>query len=128
MKKPLKVLLQAIVLDCADADALADFYAALLGWTKDCTNPEWISVSDNRQMPYLLFQQTEDYAPPHWPHDKGDQQQMAHMDFVVNDIEAAIAHTVGLGGSIAPEQFSNEWQVMLDPAGHPFCLLQRDWV
>lgn len=39
-----EISLYSIVLDCSDAKALADFYAALLGWKKYTDNPEWISV------------------------------------------------------------------------------------
>ena len=52
------------------------------------------------------------------------QQQMAHLDFAVNDLEKAVQHAVRCGAAVAEEQFSDAWRVMLDPAGHPFCLCQ----
>jgi len=49
---------------------------------------------------------------------------MAHLDFAVNDLEKAVSHAVNCGAIVADTQYSNEWRVMLDPAGHPFCLCE----
>ena len=49
---------------------------------------------------------------------------MAHLDFAVNDLERAVEHAIQCGASVAAEQFSDDWRVMFDPAGHPFCLCQ----
>jgi len=45
----------------------------------------------------------------------------AHLDFAVNDLEEAVQHAINCGATMAAEQFSEEWRVMFDPAGHPFC-------
>ena len=77
--------------------------------------------------PSILFQRNPEYQPPVWPEKPEAQQQMAHMDFAVNDLEKAVHHAVQCGARIAEEQFSDHWKVMLDPAGHPFCLcLMKD--
>ena len=73
-----EISLYSIVLDCSDAKALADFYAALLGWKKYTDNPEWISVGIKGQTPFLLFQEEPNYKPPVWPKE-ADQQ--IHLDF-----------------------------------------------
>ena len=57
-------------------------------------------------------------------YDIGKQQQMAHMDFAVNDLEKAVQYAMHCGAVVADKQFSDSWRVMLDPAGHPFCLCQ----
>lgn len=49
---------------------------------------------------------------------------MAHLDFAVNNLEEAVRYAVQCGATIAPEQFSDDWRVMFDPDGHPFCLCQ----
>lgn len=116
----------AIVLDCRDSNQLADFYAALLGWQKDTRNPEWIGVSVPGESPFLLFQQVADYMPPVWPDEPEQQRQMVHIDFAVNDVEQAIEHALNCGATQAPIQYSPHWTVMLDPAGHPFCLCHRN--
>lgn len=33
------------------------------------------------------------------------QQQMAHLDFAVNDLEKAVQHAVRCGAAVAEEQF-----------------------
>ena len=72
----------------------------------------------------MLFQRNPDYQPPVWPAQPGEQQQMAHLDFAVNDLEKAVEHAIECGATMAENQFSDEWKVMLDPAGHPFCLCE----
>lgn len=122
--KTLKVELHSIVLDCRDAHELADFYAKFLGWEKYDENPEWISVGIRPNTPFLLFQEEPNYRPPVWPDDPHEQQKSIHLDFAVSDLQAAIEHAVNCGAVVAPVQFSQDWTVMLDPAGHPFCLVQ----
>jgi hypothetical protein len=57
-----------------------------------------------------------------WPEKPGAQQQMAHLDFAVNDLEQAVQYAIQCGATVAEDQFSADWKVMFDPAGHPFCL------
>ena len=64
------------------------------------------------------------YVPPVWPEEPGAQQQMTHLDFAVDDLEQAAAHAVRCGAVPARAQFTDAWRVMLDPAGHPFCLCE----
>ncbi|HFL3852735.1 TPA: VOC family protein [Clostridioides difficile] len=58
------------------------------------------------------------------PEKPESQQQMAHMDFAVNDLEEAVQYAIHCGATIAEEQFTDDWRVMIDPAGHHFCLCQ----
>jgi predicted enzyme related to lactoylglutathione lyase len=54
---------------------------------------------------------------------------MIHFEMSVDDLEAAVALVVEAGGSVAPHQpedrASGELRIMLDPAGHPFCLCKE---
>jgi hypothetical protein len=63
-------------------------------------------------------------VPPIWPEEPEMQQQMVHIDFAVNDIEKAVKHAIDCGARKSPVQYSENWTVMFDPAGHPFCLAQ----
>jgi hypothetical protein len=46
-----------------------------------------------------------------------------HLDLGVTDLEAAVADAERLGARVAPHQPApDRWRVLLDPAGHPFCL------
>lgn len=127
MDNSLKIKIFSIVLDCDNPSALANFYAALLGWEdKRDDNPEWSGVSTQGVSPFLLFQQVPDYKPPVWPDEPKEQRQMVHIDFAVNDRERAIQHAICCGATMAVKQYSDRWTVMFDPAGHPFCLVQKE--
>jgi len=45
-----------------------------------------------------------------------------HLDVEVSDLDAAVAAAVELGARVAAYQPQEDVRVMLDPAGHPFCL------
>ena len=122
MDDALKIKTFCFTLDCKDAHELANFYSELLNWEKGSNTEGWAWVTPPEKYPYILFQQIPDYKPPVWPEKPGMQQQMAHIDFAVNDLDKAVQHAVYCGATPAAEQFSENWSVMLDPAGHPFCL------
>ncbi len=122
--KELSIKLHTIVLDCSDAHELADFYAKLLGWEKHVDPSGWVSVGIKPHTPFLLFQEEPTYRPPVWPDEPDQQQKSVHLDFAVSDLQAAIDHAVSCGAVVAPVQFSQDWVVLLDPAGHPFCFVE----
>ena len=110
-----------IALDCPDANELTDFYARLLGLEKVISNDTFAAI----RMPqgFLLVCQTvENYVPPVWPWKEGEQQQMAHIDFKVENLQEAVEHALQCGARKAEVQYYDTSTVMLDPAGHPFCL------
>lgn len=112
------------MLDSADSEALSDFYAKLLGWTKFHYDAEWIIVvSEDKEGVPLVFQQVDTYEKPTWPSEQGKQQQMVHLDFYVDNVEESVEYALSCGATVAKKQFNNIWRVMLDPAGHPFCIL-----
>ena len=47
---------------------------------------------------------------------------MMHLDIAVEDLDRGVAWATELGATVAPTQFRDGIRVMLDPAGHPFCL------
>nr|WP_122013056.1 VOC family protein [Maliibacterium massiliense] len=122
----LKIKAYAFTLDCIDPCALATFYVDLLGWEMPFHDEDWACIcppgTAQGAYPGITFQRNPAYIPPVWPEAPGAQQQMAHLDFAVNDLDAAVQHATACGARIAKEQFSDGWRVMLDPAGHPFCL------
>ncbi|SHO45518.1 VOC family protein [Anaerocolumna xylanovorans] len=121
-----QINLSMVVLDSNDIKALADFYIRLLGWEKEHEEEGvWISIVSPLKGTKLGFQSNEDYVPPVWPEEKDKQQQMMHLDFEVgskDNLEVAVQHALACGARKAPNQYSDQWVVMLDPAGHPFCL------
>ena len=45
-----------------------------------------------------------------------------HLDLQVTDLEGAAQDAVALGATMAEFQPQEDVRVLLDPAGHPFCL------
>jgi catechol 2,3-dioxygenase-like lactoylglutathione lyase family enzyme len=125
----LKLETMCVVLDCGNSEELSAFYEKLLGWIRYEHSPgdEWIVVSNGKRdgLPELIFQQTETYARPVWPEVSGKQSQMAHLDFHVDDVEEGVQHAIACGAALSPVQLEDAWRVMLDPAGHPFCILPK---
>ncbi|HLL09100.1 MAG TPA: VOC family protein [Nocardioidaceae bacterium] len=115
-----------VVLEAPDAPALAHFYADLLGWEISTESPQWAAMAPTSGVAYLAFQTAEGYVRPTWPADGQQQRITMHLDFEVADLEAAVAHAVELGAQEAPFQPQERVRVMLDPAGHPFCLYTGD--
>lgn len=131
MQNALKIKMYAFTLDAKNAQELAKFYAGLLQWEIVFADEEYVCVAapGTRQGEYpgITIQQNPQYTPPVWPDEPKAQQQMAHLDFAVNNLETAVQHAIRCGGRPAHQQFSEDWRVMLDPAGHPFCLcLMKD--
>lgn len=110
------------VLEAPDGPALARFYATLLEWEIASERPEFATIAPAEGVAYLGFQTSPEYVRPVWPAVEGSQQMMMHLDIEVTDLEAAVAHAIELGAQPAEYQPQNSVRVMLDPAGHPFCL------
>jgi hypothetical protein len=51
---------------------------------------------------------------------------MMHLDFQVADLDAAVAAAVALGAETATRQPQAHVRVLIDPAGHPFCLCKDE--
>ena len=111
--------LASTALDCSDPSALAAFWAALVGGEIAFTSDDFCAVKTDRG--WLATVRVSDYQPPSWP-DPAVPKQM-HLDLAVEDLEAAQAEAVRLGATLADAQPApDRWRVLLDPAGHPFCL------
>lgn len=125
------------VLDATDAVELAHFYAALLDWNvADEAAGElgtWAIITSPGGDLKMEFQGSADYTPPVWPNAPGEQQMMMHVDIAVEVLggdddprprfQAVVDHAVSLGARVAEHQPQQDRVVvMLDPAGHPFCL------
>jgi hypothetical protein len=64
----------------------------------------------------------KEYVRPVWPSAPGNQHITAHLDIPVDNLEIAVAHAVEAGAILADVQPQQHVRVLLDPAGHPFCL------
>jgi len=116
--------LSGVVLDSPDARVLAGFYQRLLGWSVRDDEPEWVVLEAPRGVPNLSFQTEPHYVRPTWPTTPDQPPMMVHLDIRVDDLTAATAYAEGLGAELADFQPQDDVRVMLDPAGHPFCLFR----
>jgi catechol 2,3-dioxygenase-like lactoylglutathione lyase family enzyme len=128
------------VIGCGDAWELAEFYASLLGWTvvdrSERVPGAWALVRSPTGEHKIEFQREEPFVPPVWPTVAGEQQMSMHLDIAVEGLAPisameqrreqfgeAVDAAVSLGARVAEHQPQPERVVvMLDPAGHPFCL------
>jgi catechol 2,3-dioxygenase-like lactoylglutathione lyase family enzyme len=116
-----------ITVDCADAEALGAFYAQLLGWEITARDVDgWLQLRHPEGGIGLNIQAEADYEAPVWPEQPGHQAKMMHFEVLVDDLEAGVRFVRELGGEEAllqpADRDRTRLRVMLDPAGHPFCL------
>ena len=114
--------LSATVLGTPDPGGLARFYRDLLGWEQVWDEPEWVMLRPSSGGPGLSFQLEREHVAPVWPAGPDDQQMQAHLDIAVDDLDAGVARALALGAALADPQPQDDVRVVLDPAGHPFCL------
>jgi catechol 2,3-dioxygenase-like lactoylglutathione lyase family enzyme len=110
--------LTEIVVDCEDADRLAEFWCSVLGWKVVDRDEDSVEIGDRGDGPTLLF------APV--PEAKTVKNRI-HLDVRAVDgnpraeVERILrlgAHTVDIG------QGNVSWVVLADPEGNEFCVLQ----
>ena len=107
----------AVTIDAPDALALAHFYGDLLGMEVTYEGAEGALVAGYGKS--VMFQQVSGYNPPRWPDPA--QPQQAHLDIIVDDLDAGEARAVELGASRLPGG-GKQFRVFADPVGHTFCL------
>lgn len=113
------IRLGAVAVDCADPGPLAEFYAAFAGWEIAFRNESFAAVGAGST--WLTMQRVADYRPPSWP--SPDVPKQLHLDFAVDDLDEAQALALRLGATEpASQPDPQRWRVLLDPAGHPFCV------
>lgn len=112
-----------VALDAPDAGDLARFYARLLDWQILEESPGWVTLAPSKGADSTLAFATEpNYLRPVWPTVQGQPQMSMHLDVAVDDLDQAVAYALEVGATLASYQPQDTVRVMLDPAGHPFCL------
>jgi catechol 2,3-dioxygenase-like lactoylglutathione lyase family enzyme len=114
--------LTAAVLDTPEPKRLALFYQRLLGWPIGSDDPTWVTLRPPGGGAGLSFQLEPDHVPPVWPAAAGEHQMQSHLDVEVDDLAAAVDVALAAGARLAEFQPQDDVRVLLDPAGHPFCL------
>lgn len=115
---------------------LAAFYAQLMGWPVTASEPArpgmppedgWAQLRppDGEEGPTLNFEYEARFTRPVWPAADGRQNATQHLDIAVADLDEAVQWALNAGAVLADVQPQEAVRVMLDPAGHPFCLFRR---
>lgn len=110
----------ALTIDCADSTAVGAFYQAAGGEiTRTDPGSCWVALGGL----LLIFREVANYRPPTWP--DSDVPLQMHFEFYVDDLREAEERLIGFGARLAQFQPNANGRVMLDPAGHPFCIGAR---
>ncbi len=107
-----------LVLDCRDADRLADFWVTALGYVNVGRAGTYVALyPTNGVGPKLLLQEVSE--------PKASKNRM-HIDLEVHDIVAEAARLVSLGATQVEARPCTEhgstWILMTDPEGNEFCV------
>ncbi len=107
-----------IVLDCVDADTLADFWASALGFRRERFHAPYVRLVDpNERWPNLLLQQV--------PEPKSGKNRM-HLDVQTLDVGAEVERLRALGARlvVAPHDDAGFLTAILaDPQDNEFCVI-----
>lgn len=115
--------LAGVTLDCPHPREFAEFYQRIGGG--DILFSSETSVYLSVGGVGLGFQQDSAYRAPNWP--EPDMPQQIHVDFRTGELDRSEAAVLA-AGAVRPARQPNPdvWRVLLDPAGHPFCLSSYD--
>jgi predicted enzyme related to lactoylglutathione lyase len=105
-----------IVIDCSDPEALADFWAEALGYSKAGPfDPYYVLLPAVREYPPVILQRV--------PETKTTKTRV-HFDLRVADIEAEAERLEQLGARRIDigQGPSPGWITMADPEGNEFCV------
>lgn len=113
-----------LVIDGADAMALARFWAAMFGTeiasiaNGGQNEAHYVDVAGTADTPLLRFQRV--------PEAKGVKNRL-HLDIEVTELEPAIARVEQLGGNVIQPlrtEYGYDFAIMGDPEGNEFCLIR----
>jgi catechol 2,3-dioxygenase-like lactoylglutathione lyase family enzyme len=113
--------LDVVAVDCNDPEPLVRFWCAVLGTTVRSRSPDWIALEPVVPGgPHLAFQVV--------PEPKTGKNRL-HLDVNVDGLPAATVEAEGLGATrvgVVVEEDDGRYQVMADPGGNEFCLVEWD--
>jgi catechol 2,3-dioxygenase-like lactoylglutathione lyase family enzyme len=113
----------AVVIDCRDAESVAAFWCAALGYQvarrwRDARGTQYVEASAPDR-PMLLFHPV--------PELKTDKNRL-HLDLrpAEGDQSAEVRRLVGLGARVVSDEPDLPWVVLADPEGNEFCVLAAE--
>lgn len=108
-----------VVLDCADADTLADFWSSALGFERGPFDPPYVQLTDPEdRWPILLLQQV--------PEPKSGKNRM-HLDLQVADVHSEVERLTALGATLVDPPHDDDGfltAILADPQGNEFCVIR----
>lgn len=108
-------------IDSEDPAALTAFYSRALGWEVTYADNDYGMITSETGAT-IGFGRIANFTSPPWPDPDGSKRY--HLDLQVEDLDRATADLQELGATVAEFQpGEGKWTVMLDPQGHPFCLV-----
>jgi predicted enzyme related to lactoylglutathione lyase len=106
-----------LVLDCADPQALAEFWSQALGLQCLGAAGSYVLLASTGALPKLLLQQVGE--------PKLGKNRM-HLDIETKDVDAEVERLETIGAKRLEAQDRTEhgsrWVVMADPEGNEFCV------
>ena len=120
MERP-HIILDTITIDCHEEDIpkLMKFYEQLTGFEPEIIDGETMPTLLGKHIAISFFPVNHYYAPT-FPSPAIGRQ--IHLDLYVRDLPAAVCYARAIGAKDSSRQFHSSYHIMLDPAGHPFCL------
>ncbi|TDO58250.1 glyoxalase/bleomycin resistance protein/dioxygenase superfamily protein [Kribbella sp. VKM Ac-2571] len=110
----------AVTFDCSDPAELARFYSDALELPIAYSSDDFVLLGQEGSAG-LGFNRLAGYRRPTWP--DPSQEKHAHLELGVDDLDAAQARLLALGAvEPAAQPAPDRWRVLLDPAGHQFCI------
>jgi len=111
--------LAAVSLDTPDPAGLADFWRQLLDLEVMFESDDFVALQGAAVI--ITTQRVSDHVAPDWPSSAIPKQ--VHFELAVDDLDRAEAEALAIGARKAETQPApDSWRVLLDPAGHPFCV------
>jgi len=113
-----------VVLDCAEPEKLSVFYKELLDGEQTGASASLVEIRGADGV-RLAFRRDVNATSPSWPRPENSLQ--VHLDFLVEDLDAAERRVVELGGrpieaKDTPGPGVSQERGCSDPAGHSFTL------
>ena len=108
-----------IVLDCADPESLAPFWAEALGYRiQGARDPYVALVPQVGDAPRFILQRVPEPRPG---------KNRMHVDIKTPDMEAEAERLEKIGAArlVGSPESGGDWVVMCDPEGNEFCVCQE---
>ena len=111
--------LGGVSLDGDDPKSLAQFWRDLLELEVMFESADFVALKGAGVL--ITTQRVADHQPADWPETTVPKQ--IHLELAVTDLDAVEMRAVELGAVKSQTQPNPDvWRVLLDPAGHPFCI------